>query len=402
MYIDIISTSRSDFDILASLADPFNSQNKLKARLILTGSHFSEDEKNKISDLRESISLSTELVPCKGIGKSIASSGHALSEMTSGFTRLWENKKPNLLVILGDRFEILPPVTVALLNGIPIAHMFGGECDVGHCLDTQVRDAVTKMAHIHFVSHDAYYQRLIGMGEEDWRILIMGNPAIDKPNFGSDPFLSYCRKNGWPTKKIIAACYLPSTTQRKLMLSELDALLGALDDWSDHTVIWTGVNADPGGGEIKARLEKHCSSYPNHHFVSGLGIQLYHSLLQCAEVMVGNSSSGILEAATYGLPVINVGVRQTGRLSGENVINVPGTIKDVQSALLHAILDEDFKRQAKEQGNPFHTGSAGECVVEGITDMLFNKGYDKLMLKRSISGNPNKLFGLKRVPEYLS
>lgn len=399
--IDVITTSRADFALTFPTAQALNRQAGLSGRLVFSGSHFAPAEKARLNAMQQSLAIPTALVPCGGIGTGEAASGIALGEMTTGFARLWENDRPSMIVLLGDRYELLPPAQMAVLYGIPIAHMFGGEVDVSYCLDTQIRDAISKMAHVHFISHEAVRHRLTAMGEEDWRILVSGNPAVDHPISSSEPFITFASEQGWDTEQLIAACYLPPTTQREQMFTELDALLEALDRWPEHTVIWAGVNADPGSSEIRVRLQHHCATNPRHHFVEGLGYECFHGLLQCADVLVGNSSSGLLEAASYGLPVVNVGVRQTGRLSGDNVLNVPGRFTEIHSAIVRAITDEAFRAQARTQGNPFHRGNAAERVASGILHMLHME-HDKLMLKRSVQGNPHRLRGLQRVPEYFS
>jgi len=333
------------------------------------------------------------------MGTDLSASGLALGEMTAGFSKLWAQDRPEMIVLLGDRYELLPPATIAVLYGIPIAHMFGGEVDVSYCLDTQVRDAVSKMAHLHFVSHEAVRHRLVALGEENWRIEVSGNPAVDRPLFGQEAFYEFARQQDWQVDKLLAACYLPPTTQREVMFEELAALLTVLDERPEYTVVWAGVNADPGGADIQKKLEEHCAERANHHFVSGLGSERFHSFLQCAEALVGNSSSGLLEAASYGLPVVNIGVRQTGRLSGTNVINVAGNVLSIRTALNTALDDKTFRDKAKTQGNPFQSGDAAGRVAEGIARVLAME-RDKVLLKRAVVGNPLTLGGLQRVPEF--
>ena len=400
LQIDVITTARADFALTAPTAKALNRQMGLSGRLVFSGSHFAPAETARLDVVRQSLEVPSALVPCNGLGAGEGASGAALGEMTTGFARLWEKDRPAMIVLLGDRYELLPPAQVAALYGIPIAHMFGAEVDVSYCLDTQVRDAISKMAHVHFISHKAIRQRLIAMGEEDWRILVSGNPAVDQPARGSEPFITFARERCWDTERLIAACYLPPTTQREQMFTELNALLEALGQWPEHTVIWAGVNSDPGSNEIRALLQHHCATNPRHHFVDGLGNELFHGLLQSAEVLVGNSSSGLLEAASYGLPVVNVGVRQTGRLSGENVLNVPGIAAEIESAMMRAITDVAFRAEANTQGNPFHLGDAAERVASGIRHML-RMDRAKLMLKRSVQGNPRRIGGLQRVPEHM-
>ena len=397
--VDIITTSRADYWINAPIAIAISKQEGLVARLIFTGSHFSANEFSKLNELRNRLSVKSITVPCNNIGKSNFASGLALGEMIKGFSQLWSAKEPDLVVLLGDRFELLPPAAVSVLFGIPIAHLFGGEVDVSYCLDTQVRNALTKMAHIHFVSHEAIGKRLEEMGEESWRTFVCGNPAIEEVVNDNSFFLNYAAERGWKAEKLIAACYLPPTTDRQAPNRELEAILEALTDYKDHTVIWTGVNADPGNIEIKNRLTEYCKLYPNNHFISGLGLPLYHSFLSCADVLIGNSSSGLLEAASCKIPAINIGMRQIGRLSGFNVINVPAEVEAVKFALQKTIYDLDFRDKILKEKNPFYCQDSAACIAKGIAKTLQCEHRMKLLLKKSISDDPVVYYGLQRVQE---
>lgn len=397
--IDVITTSRADFGLISPIANALQEIPGITARLLFTGSHFSSEDVKMVDQLcREFPGMSVK-VPCKGIGQDFKNSGLALGDMTVGFSRLWEKDQPAMIVLLGDRYELLPPATVAVLARIPIAHMFGGEVDVSYCLDTQVRDAITKMAHVHFVTHEVVKKRIENMGEEEWRIKVVGNPAVETLVTDSSSFLKFATQKGWQTEKLIAACYLPPTTQRDQMFDELMALLNVLQDWQEYTVVWAGVNADPGGAEIREILLRYCQQNENHHFVSGLGSERFHGLLQTAQLLIGNSSSGLLEAASYQLPVVNIGVRQTGRLSGINVLNVSGNEEQIRKAMEKAVHDQSFLQQIKEQNNPFRKPHASKIVAKEISALL-DLPIEKLLLKRAVIGNPQAIGGLQRVPEY--
>jgi len=397
--IDVVTTSRADYGLVTPVAYAIHRHAELEARMVFTGSHSARSEGFNLEARRAEIPFETAVVPCKGIGESVMDSGAALGEMVTGFSRLWADSTPGLAVLLGDRYELLAPASAAVLFGIPIAHLFGGEVDVAYCLDTQVRDALTKMAHIHFVTHPVMRRRLREMGEEDWRIVVSGNPAVDRLTPDAVVFDSFAKERGWDTTRLIAACYLPPTTCRDALETELTALLSALADWPNHLVVSAGVNTDPGAEEIESRLRRHAAEQPNHVFVSGLGTPCFHGLLRRAQALVGNSSSGLLEAASFGLPVVNVGVRQTGRLCGENVINVPGERTAVAEALHTALEDAAFRGRAARAVNLFYTGNAADRIANGIAEML-KHGRAELMLKRAVQGNPSTIDGVTRVPEY--
>lgn len=397
--IDVVTTARADYGLVTPVAHAIHQHPELEARMIFTGSHYARSEGFNLEERRAELPFKTAGIPCKGIGESLMDSGAALGEMVSGFSRLWADSTPDLVALPGDRYELLPPASAAVLFGIPIAHLFGGEVDLAYCLDTQVRDALTKMAHIHFVTHSVMRHRLREMGEEDWRIVVTGNPAVDQLTPDSAAFDGFAKERGWNTARLIAACYLPPTTCRDALDTELSALLGALAEWPNHLIVWAGVNTDPGAEEIESRLRRHAAEHSNHVIVSGLGTPRFHGLLRRAQALVGNSSSGLLEAASFGLPVVNVGVRQTGRLCGENVINVPGERAAIAGALHTALEDAAFRGRAAHVVNPFYTGNAANRIANSIAEML-KRGRAELMLKRAVQGNPSTIDGVARVPEY--
>lgn len=397
--IDVVSTARADFAFTGPVAQAIDDHPKLSARLIFTGSHFSANEYPHLAALRTAQRVETAEVQCRDIGGSVRESADALGSMTGGFASIWDQSPPDLCLLAGDRYELLAPASVAVLYRLPVAHLFGGEEDIAYCFDTQIRNAVTRIAHVHFVMHEAVGERLLAMGEEPWRVHVAGNPALDRSPGNPDLFKVFACDHDLGSGPFIAACYLPPTTMLDEWPRELEALFASLDDRRGHQVVWAGVNSDPGSPEIEARIRHHCDQKANHHYFSHLGAPLYHSLLQCADCLVGNSSSGLLEAASYGLPVVNIGIRQTGRLGGDNVRNVPALPDPIRSALGEALDDRQYRQKVSAMTNPFARRNAGERVADGIASALDGNRLD-LMLKRTVEGNPTRVGGLQRVPEY--
>ncbi len=398
--IDVVTTSRADFSLIAPIARSLGRRVGLTVRLVFSGAHHSDNEKDGLQTLMSECGVATATVEAEGIGGSDMANAAAMAAMMSGFGRLWSEDRPAACVLLGDRYELLPPASIAVLYGIVIAHVFGGEEDVSYCFDTQVRNGITKMAHLHLVMHAAMRERLLRMGEEDWRISVIGNPALeDRPRDGGAAFRAAASERGWGRGPYIAACYLPPTAFPGRWHGELDALLAALDDFGGHTVIWAGVNADPESPAIAARLQAHCAARRNQVFVANLGAQLFASLLEAADAIVGNSSSGLLEAPTHGLPNVTVGIRQTGRLTGAEALIVPAESAAIRGALAAAIGDAALRGRVAAGGNPYFRRGAAEAAADVIARTLkFDR--DALMLKRALPDNPAEWMGLKRVPEY--
>jgi len=402
--VDLLTTARADYSLILPLARALAERDDVAARLVFTGSHCSANERDGLPELRRTAPLPTALVACQGIGESHAASGLAMAEMTAGFARLWaDGGRPDLCVLLGDRFELLPPASLAVLLGMPICHLYGGEEDVSYCFDTQVRNAVTKMAHLHLVMHEAQRERLLRMGEEDWRIHVCGNTAIADIAVAAGEadaaFAAHARATGLPDGPLLAACYLPPTAVPGFWRQELPMLFEALAAWPDHHVVWAGVNADPESRPIQAAIEAECARRGNHRFEANLGRARYFGLLRRARALVGNSSSGLLEAASFGLPVVNVGIRQTGRLCGDNVLSVPAEPAALGAALATALADPAFRAAARAAGNPFVRADAAGRMAELIVRAA-GAAPTGLLLKRTAEGNPARVGGLQRVPEY--
>ena len=318
--------------------------------------------------------------------------------MSSRFSEFWSKEKPDCVVFVGDRFELLAPVSIAVLLNVVIVHAYGGECDVSYCIDTRVRNAITSLSHLHFVAHDEMKKRLISYGEEAWRIHSIGNVALAHANSADgSAFKEYAKKQGWGEGPFIAACYLPTTSVSGATNQEFHTLLHAVREFQDYTFIWAGVNADAGSDEIRKALLDLSLREQNHHFVEGLGTTLFYGLLQSSKCLVGNSSSGFLEAASFNLPVINVGTRQIGRLSSDNVVNVRGNSDAIKRALATALSDADQSRRTSIC-NPFYVNGAADQMAR-ILYGLFQEKKDDLLIKRYISGDPAKLGSLVRCQE---
>jgi len=391
MFVDLVSTSRADFSFLFPVARAIARQPGLTPRMVLTGSHPAADANAPPPELA---GIDFARVPAPAIGADSAASAHALAAMTAGFAELWRTP-PRMCLVLGDRFELLPVVSVAVLYGIPLAHLFGGEEDVAWCLDSQVRDAVTKMAHLHFVSHEATRDRLLAIGEEPWRVHVAGHTALDGPRPGPEPFRQWARERGWGEGPFIASCYHPPTTLRGSWRRELPLLLDGLAEFSDHTVIWTGVNADPEGREVEACVR--AATGPRFHYVETLGSVLFPSLLAASRALVGNSSAGLLEAASFGLPVVNLGTRQAGRLSGGNVLSVGADAAALRAAL-HRALDDGPERDALTRvANPFARPGCNDLIAARVAEALALP-KSRLMVKRGVPLLADN-HGLVRVPD---
>ncbi|KKN23431.1 hypothetical protein LCGC14_0905130 [marine sediment metagenome] len=259
--------------------------------------------------------------------------------------------RPDVVLLLGDRYETLAAALAATVAKVPIAHIHGGEASFGS-FDNQIRDAISKLAHIHFVAAEPFKERLIAIGEDPERIHVVGAPGLDNIDLAElGP-----RKPG----KFFVATYHPPTLGES---GGIYALIEALDRFPDYNVIWTGVNNDPGNEEIKAALEGHdCRS---------LGLLDYLVLCRHAAAVVGNSSSGIIEAPTLGVPTVNVGPRQDGRLKGDSVVDCPENAEGIEEGIYLALEYEALRLEDDDlYMGYYHNPYGGPGASQKIADIL--------------------------------
>lgn len=394
--IDVVSAARSEFNHCLAICEALKKID-VDVRLILTGSHGHESTQNQslISEASfKVLNLTTDLD--KG---DLSQNSSELAKMNTLFGELWSKEPPKCVLFVGDRYEILAPATIAVLANIPIAHAYGGECDISYCIDTRVRNALTSLSHIHFVAHEEIKNRIIRLGEEAWRIKVVGNVAINNSHTDCTTYFHnfLTEINFDKNKPIIAACYLPSTSLSGTVESELNELLFALSSFTDYNFIWAGVNSDPGSEYISKVLKNFCLNNSNHYFSEGLGQKRFNGLLQTAQALVGNSSSGFLEAASFKLPVVNIGTRQSGRLSGENVISVPAKSELITEAL-DKVLSHDYQVNRQSITNPFYTKDSAMLLATYLKEFLA-LDEQEIFIKRYVQNNPSKIGNLLRCKE---
>lgn len=281
--------------------------------------------------------------------------------------------QPDLLVVLGDRIELLSNVIAAVKGNYPIAHFHGGEETRG-AIDDQIRHAITKLSHLHFVSHEKYAERVLSLGEETWRVYNVGAPSLDdlgQPSVDKGTMQESLGFNG----PYLTVCYHPETRELGLLDEHISHLEGALSE-INMSVFWLSPGTDPGYVQIVDRALRY--SEKSRHltvFSNSVAPQDYVNILANSECLVGNSSAGIYEAPSWGLPVVNIGSRQEGRVRGNNVIDVPPE-RDAIIAGIRKVLSGELRQKVI---NPFYQGGTGQQVLQVLqtlpddTDLLSKK-----------------------------
>jgi len=310
---------------------------------------FSIDTKVKL-DLEDNSNLGMAI----SVGQAIDLLSRALKKIS-----------PDILVILGDRYEAFAAATAGMLLQIPIAHIHGGETTEG-VIDEAIRHSITKMAHIHFVAAEEYRNRIIQLGEEPHRVFNYGAPGLD----GVQKLGQITREElsiflGIKlNKKIFLVTYHPVTLNSVSSEQALNQLLETLNTHQSATIIFTKANADFGSNKINWQLEKFVKQSPkNRVLVESLGLEKYYSLIKLSHVVIGNSSSGIIEAPIMGTPTVNIGSRQIGRAQSPSVINCSESGPEITQAITKA-LSPAFLKIASRCISPYGSGGAAMKIVQ--------------------------------------
>jgi UDP-hydrolysing UDP-N-acetyl-D-glucosamine 2-epimerase len=379
--ICVVTTSRADYGLLRGLMEAVRSDRELQLQVIASGMHFSAKFGNTWRDIVADCFTIDEKVTMNLQGESSLANLESLGSGVRGFARALSRLKPDLLVLLGDRFELFAPAISALMLRIPIAHIHGGELSEG-AIDDSVRHAITKMASLHFPATEVYRRRIIAMGEQPDRVFNFGAPGLDQ--IRSSPLLSkdeLVRELGVSFSKPLAIItYHPVTRDTSSVDDQIAALLNAIGR-SKISAVFTAANADADGARINARLESFCAATAEtYKWIPHLGHQRYLSCLAHFDLMIGNSSSGLTEAPSFKLPVVNIGDRQNGRVKAANIVDVPCTASGILRGIRSAI-SPGFRPSLYKLRNPYERYRDGRAN-ERIRDVLKNTDLSGNFLKK--------------------
>ncbi len=379
--IAVVTVGRSDLGHYETILRAIEESAELELHLMPAAAHFSSRYGETIRDIREQgysyepgLESLLDADSAQGVSKSVGLGVLA-------FAQSFAHGNPDLLVVLGDRLEMLcAPIAAAPFN-IPVAHLYGGKVSEG-AIDELARHALTKMSHLHFVSCAEYKQRVLQMGEEAWRVHNFGAPTLDRMRtYQSVPREKMCAEIGLdPSLRYLLVTYHPVTLERAGVVEQIRSLLQVLERFG-HQVVFTFPNADLGSAEIIEQIEHYCAqSAGRATAVKSAGTQLYQDLMNHAAVMVGNSSSGIVEAASFALPVVNIGTRQDGAMRPPNVIDVGYGCEEIAGGIERASSTE-FKAGIVGMANPYGDGTAGRRIVEVLARVDLG---DRLLRKRFV------------------
>jgi GDP/UDP-N,N'-diacetylbacillosamine 2-epimerase (hydrolysing) len=374
------TSARSEYGLLKPLIDCLYNHPKFEVSIIAAGAHFIEEQGlTYLEIINDGYQINKKIDYLK-TEKAKSDIIYANAILQIEFNDYLKVYPTDILIIMGDRSELIPVVSTAMLTGTPVAHISGGEITEGST-DNQVRHSVTKMSHLHFTATEQYKSNILKMGEEEWRVCVCGEPGLDSvsklPYISKDDLFQTLGLN--KDKKTILSTFHSETIGNKIDAKFLQNLVVNLIKNDNYQILFTAANVDIGGIEINNTIETLAKKYSNVYFIKSLGKLKYYSMMKYADLMLGNSSSGIVEAQSFQLPVINIGNRQKGRLRNENVIDVDVNIEQIIEEI-SSILTNENSKNSYESKNIYGTGNS--CLI--IADFLQNIDLKKLILKKSV------------------
>lgn len=379
--ITIISSTRAEYGILKPLILKLKHTSSFQTQLILTGSHLVEKLGNTYQEAEEDGIEIYRKVPINTEGNTDYDISLIMANALMEFGKYFQEEKPDLLIVLGDRTEILAICAAAMNAHVPIAHLHGGELTQG-AIDDNVRHAITKMSYLHFASAEEYRRRIIQMGEEPERVFYVG--ALGVENILKEELLD--RKTlgenvNFPAEKDYAVVtFHPVTMEPGTAERQVRELFLAMQRKTELFYLITKANADAGGALINEFMERETVKYSNMKLVSSLGMKRYLSAVKYARFVLGNSSSGIIEAPSLGIPTVNIGDRQKGRIIADSVISCEPECQSILDAMELAMHMEPGEYQS-----PYGTGNTSDQIVRIIKEFLEK---DKINLKKQFFDIP--------------
>ncbi|MFY9731743.1 MAG: UDP-N-acetylglucosamine 2-epimerase [Candidatus Acidiferrales bacterium] len=368
--IGVVTVGRSDYGIYYPLLRAIRDDVQCQLCLIAGGAHLSPVFGNTLSEIEGDGFEIGARVPMLLSGDSPEEIAMSMGVGVINFTNAYRDIQPNLLVLLGDRFEMLAAAIAALPLRIPVAHLHGGELTQG-AMDDSIRHAISKLSHLHFAAAAAYGRRIEQMGEEPRRIFVTGSPVVDailtQPAIPKDELE---KELGARLENALLVTYHPVTLEHERTEECLSTLLTALSRF-ENEILFTYPNADMGNAVIIDHVQRFAASRPRTHIFVNLGRRKYHSLQRYVAAMVGNSSSGIIEASIFKLPVVNIGDRQMGRLRTRNIIDVPDEAHAIERAI-QTVLSPQFRESISQMEHPYGKGDASKQILQTLKTVPLN------------------------------
>ena len=363
--ICVVTGSRAEYGILRGLMKAIKDDRELKLQVIATNQHLSKLQGETYKEIeKDGFNIDYKVYMADDEAPDNANSiAKAISRGVSGFADAFDALKPDLLLILGDRYEMLAVVSAALIYRIPIAHLHGGEITEG-AFDDAIRHAVTKMSHLHFTSTEAYRHRVIQLGEQPDRVFNVGALGVEnimKTDFMTEDEIEQSL-NFQLTDKCFLCTYHPVTLSNMSSETQIMNLLKALDDYQNYHIIFTYSNSDTNSQIIIKRIQEYVDRNQSRcMFIPSLGQRRYFSALKYVKAVIGNSSSGIIEVPSFGIPTLDIGDRQKGRIAADSVIHCGYSTEEIKEGITKVV-----KYTSKKIANPYYKEGTCDAILKVI------------------------------------
>ncbi len=366
----VVTSSRADYGLLAPLLYEIKKDKGLELQLVVTGSHLSPKFGSTYSEIEKDGFKITKRIPILKFNDTPEGVVKAMGLVSTGFAEAFKELHPDLVLLMGDRFEMLNVVSAALIFCIPVVHLHGGEVTEG-AFDDSIRHAITIMSHIHLVTTETYRKRVIQMGERPGSVFNVGEVGLDdldKTKLLSKKALESTLKIKL-SKRNLLVTFHPATLESKKAGFQFKQILKALDGLKDTTIIFTKTNADTNGSVINKMIDAYVKNRSNAHSFVSLGRYRYLSVMKYVDAVVGNSSSGIVEAPQMKIGTINVGNRQKGRVMANSIINCSADYSSIQVALRN-LYQPGFIRKTKQMVSPYYKKHSTKLIKNIIKNLV--------------------------------
>lgn len=363
----IVTGTRAEWGLLSGIARQLNMCSDIDLQIIATNMHLSDRHGHTIDEIiQEGFKVSAQ-VPMLDDANSDCDTVRSMAKCMHGMAEAFDNLRPHIVVLLGDRFEMLAVATAATIMRIPIVHLHGGEISEG-AIDDSMRHAITKLSALHLTSTEEYRQRVIQMGESPKRVINTGAIGVYNVMNVATMTLEQLRESldFEIDHNTLLVTLHPATLDTTPIRTRCQALLNALDCFPNNKLLITYPNNDPDGMIIIEMIEQYARLHPTRvKLIPSLGLTRYMSALKYVAAVVGNSSSGIIEVPSMGIPTVNIGCRQKGRIAATSVINCEPDSDSIAQAITKA-LSHDFKAQAQKTVNPYYRPDTLQLIVKAI------------------------------------
>ncbi len=375
--ICVLTATRAEYGLLKNMIQGLLQEREFSTNVIATGMHLEKEFGETYKEIEEDGIPIKAKIPILAKGDGVVAVSESMAAAIWKFAHFFAENPQDMLIVLGDRYETLAVCIAAMNAHIPIAHIHGGEITEG-AIDDAIRHCITKMSYLHFTSTEDYRRRVIQLGENPDRVFCVGAPGVD----------NILHQKLWDRKELEASLdfsldgkyclvtFHPVTLEENTALQQLDELLQAMEEMPQFRYIVTKANADAGGRMVNERLERFAKGFNGGIYLTeSLGMVRYLSTMKYCSMVIGNSSSGILEAPVMHVPTVNIGDRQKGRIQACSVLNCEPDCEAIKEAMCTAD-SEEFREQIRKQELPYGDGHASERIVAKIREFALEKNIE--------------------------